>query len=93
MWRLFHVAPPSLRVVSRDTLLRAAWTPEFLLIVGGARGNSSGKKKSDLSHLIPEKDLYEDFVFGSGPGGQAVNKTRNAVFLKHIPTGEPCWWF
>lgn len=86
MWRLFHVAPPTLRVFSRDTLLRA-WTTESLLIVGGARGNSGGKKKSDLSHLIPEKDLYEDFVFGSGPGGQAVNKTRNAVFLKHIPTG------
>jgi peptide chain release factor len=32
-------------------------------------------------------DLEEKFVRGSGPGGQAVNKTTNAVFLKHIPTG------
>lgn len=24
---------------------------------------------------------------GSGPGGQAVNKTNNCVFLRHLPTG------
>ena len=36
--------------------------------------------------LNPE-DLEEKFTLGSGPGGQAVNKTANAVFLKHIPSG------
>ena len=36
--------------------------------------------------LNPE-DLEEKFTLGSGPGGQAVNKTANAVFLKHLPTG------
>ena len=63
-------------------------TIPFDHIVFGTRLKSGGKKKVDLSHLIPENELHEDFVFGSGPGGQAVNKTKNAVFLKHIPTGK-----
>ena len=32
-------------------------------------------------------ELEEKVTLGSGPGGQAVNKTANAVFLKHLPTG------
>jgi len=36
---------------------------------------------------IEEEDLEEKFVKGGGPGGQSVNKTTNAVFLRHIPTG------
>ena len=32
-------------------------------------------------------DLQEKITPGSGPGVQAVNKTANAVFLKHLPTG------
>lgn len=32
-------------------------------------------------------DLEEEFVRGSGPGGQSVNKTANCVVLKHKPTG------
>lgn len=42
--------------------------------------------RSRVPRLEPE-DLEEKFVRGSGPGGQAVNRTNNAVFLKHIPTG------
>jgi len=34
-----------------------------------------------------EPEIREQFVRGSGPGGQAVNKTANCVVLKHIPTG------
>lgn len=34
-----------------------------------------------------EQDLEEQMVRGSGPGGQAVNKTNNCVVLKHKPTG------
>ena len=37
--------------------------------------------------LLKSEDLEEKFTLGSGPGGQAVNKTANAVFLKHLPTG------
>lgn len=36
---------------------------------------------------INPDELEEKFTKGWGPGGQAVNKTTNAVFLKHIPTG------
>lgn len=37
--------------------------------------------------VIPEKDIIESFLKGSGPGGQKINKTSSAVQLKHIPTG------
>ncbi len=33
-------------------------------------------------------DIDEKFVRGSGHGGQKINKTSNAVQLKHIPTGK-----
>ncbi|MEG0143796.1 MAG: peptide chain release factor-like protein [Akkermansia sp.] len=36
---------------------------------------------------IQESDLDEQFVRGSGHGGQKVNKTNNCVFIKHIPSG------
>lgn len=41
-----------------------------------------------LSKLrIREEDLHEEFVRGSGPGGQKVNKTSSTVVLRHVPTG------
>ncbi len=36
---------------------------------------------------LVETDLIENFLKGSGPGGQKINKTASAVQLKHIPTG------
>jgi len=36
---------------------------------------------------IKDADLTEKFVRGSGSGGQKVNKTANAVFLRHEPSG------
>jgi len=36
---------------------------------------------------VTEKDVIEKFVRSSGPGGQNVNKTSTAVYLKHLPTG------
>ncbi|KAG9416999.1 hypothetical protein AC1031_001383 [Aphanomyces cochlioides] len=36
---------------------------------------------------LDENDLEEKFVKGGGNGGQKINKVRNSVFLKHIPTG------
>lgn len=40
---------------------------------------------------LSESDLIEKYVRGSGPGGQATNKTSNAVDLRHIPTGTRVW--
>lgn len=49
----------------------------------------SKKDKIDYSQVpqLDEKDLEEQFVRGSGPGGQATNKTNNCIVLKHKPTG------
>ena len=32
-------------------------------------------------------DITEQFVRGSGKGGQKINKTSSCVLLRHIPTG------
>ncbi len=36
---------------------------------------------------LNRSDVDEKVTKGSGPGGQSVNKTSNAVQLKHLPTG------
>lgn len=36
---------------------------------------------------IAEDDLEEQFVLGSGSGGQKINKTSSCVQLKHLPSG------
>ncbi|XP_066509626.1 mitochondrial translation release factor in rescue-like [Hoplias malabaricus] len=47
----------------------------------------AGKKHWTDLPVLNEDDLNEQFVRGSGPGGQATNKTSNCVVLKHTPTG------
>lgn len=49
----------------------------------------SKKDKIDYSRvpILNDKDLEEQMVRGSGPGGQATNKTNNCIVLKHKPTG------
>lgn len=37
--------------------------------------------------VILDSELEENFLKGSGPGGQKINKTSSAVQLKHLPTG------
>ena len=36
---------------------------------------------------IREEDVMERFIRSQGAGGQKVNKTSSAVYLKHLPTG------
>ena len=43
--------------------------------------------RSQVPVVLKPEDLEEKVTLGSGPGGQAVNKTANAVFLKHLPSG------
>lgn len=57
------------------------------LLPGLARVLTAGKKDLIDLPVLDEEELEEQFVRGSGPGGQATNKTSNCVVLKHIPTG------
>lgn len=36
---------------------------------------------------IEDSEIEENFLKGSGPGGQKINKTSSAVQLKHLATG------
>lgn len=56
------------------------------------KSNITEKKYAEIMGLLNElqinlSDIEEKFVRGSGHGGQKINKTSNAVQLKHLPTG------
>ncbi|MBN2754993.1 MAG: peptide chain release factor-like protein [Candidatus Goldbacteria bacterium] len=36
---------------------------------------------------IKESDIFEKFMTSGNKGGQKANKSCNAVYLKHLPTG------
>ncbi|XP_042297746.1 mitochondrial translation release factor in rescue [Sceloporus undulatus] len=89
--------PPSSFLLLKSSLTRLSgfsqaprlWGKEHFL---GPRGPGSllipaNKKSSDNLFPLNEADLEEQFVRGSGPGGQATNKTSNCVVLKHLPSG------
>jgi hypothetical protein len=71
--------------------------PSFLLQLSSVNLNVSEcinisvchKHTLDYSRFpkLKEDDLDEQFIRGTGPGGQAVNKTNNCVLLVHKPTG------
>ena len=43
-------------------------------------------EKAAALKVLPQ-DITEQFVRGSGSGGQKINKTSSCVVLRHIPTG------
>jgi len=47
-----------------------------------------GKLYEQMAKLgIREEDLSENFIHGSGSGGQKINKTSSCVQLRHAPSG------
>jgi len=56
------------------------------------QSNLTDKKYREIISLIAKlnislSDIDEKFVKGGGHGGQKINKSSNAVQLKHVPTG------
>ena len=41
--------------------------------------------KATNLNILPQ-DIQEQFIRGSGNGGQKINKTSSCVLLKHVPT-------
>ncbi|CAE6425717.1 hypothetical protein ACGC1H_004765 [Rhizoctonia solani] len=52
-----------------------------------SRGKLMAAHRARVTPELKEEDLEETFVRGSGPGGQAINKTSSSVSLIHRPTG------
>ncbi|KAJ1310330.1 hypothetical protein OPQ81_007069 [Rhizoctonia solani] len=52
-----------------------------------SRGKLLAAHRARVIPELKEEDLEEMFVRGSGPGGQAINKTSSSVSLIHRPTG------
>ena len=52
---------------------------------------NANKEKMLLERMaklgVREADIREDFIRGSGRGGQKINKTSSCVQLLHLPTG------
>lgn len=74
-----------------DATLREEILKDIEVVINrslGESGSSTATKSSQPVALpeLKEEDLEENFVKGSGAGGQKVNKTSNRVILKHLPT-------
>ncbi|XP_035825362.1 probable peptide chain release factor C12orf65 homolog, mitochondrial [Aplysia californica] len=72
---------------NRDRVLKEIWIHKWPVLVQLSCCNYSVRRKDYKFPELRPEDLEENFVRGSGPGGQAVNQTANCVVLKHIPTG------
>jgi len=54
-------------------------------MINPAKVNALKEKMQKLN--IKESDIEEKFILSGKKGGQKANKSHNAVYLKHIPTG------
>jgi protein subunit release factor B len=60
--------------------------------MGSSETGPGEKKRAALERKLTElgirkTDLEEKFIKSSGRGGQKVNKSASAVFMRHTPTG------
>ena len=52
-------------------------------------GETEARIRARMGRLgINEADLEEQFVRGTGSGGQKINKTSSCVVLKHLKSGK-----
>jgi protein subunit release factor B len=49
--------------------------------------DNEGLSKRMKKLRVREEDMVEQFIRGSGAGGQKINKTSSTVMLRHVPTG------
>lgn len=84
---------PLLSPFTRLCLCRAQTTTSSAVLHHAVSARFLSTTAPALSKSLPprtpllDSDLIENFLKGSGPGGQKINKTSSAVQLKHIPTG------
>ncbi|KAI6824629.1 hypothetical protein KC332_g5536 [Hortaea werneckii] len=67
-------------------------TTSLLKAIGSPRHTFTGTTRQYEKALpprpkIPDTEIEEKFLKGTGPGGQKINKTSCAVQLRHLPTG------
>lgn len=80
------------RYTTNPKLSRSKLAPRLFLMINKKNFVSVKKqiealRKNRVKVELEEKDIEESIAKGWGPGGQAVNKTNNAVCLVHRPTG------
>lgn len=74
--------------ITRFTLLRTAPTTTLYNVLRAFTCTPTpGSKPLPPRRPILDSEIVENFLKGSGPGGQKINKTSSAVQLLHIPTG------
>jgi protein subunit release factor B len=49
--------------------------------------DNDGLAKRMKKLRLREEDMMEQFIRGSGAGGQKINKTSSTVILRHVPSG------
>lgn len=78
-----RVPMPGLRLWRPPAVLRTA----NAVVRTFASSSLRPAKQLPPRRVISDAEIEENFLKGSGPGGQKINKTSSAVQLKHLPTG------